>query len=100
MHHYRCNDKDCDHLHQQYHSCGNRHCPNCGGLKKEQWIENLTAQLFPTAYYHVVFTVAHEPNNLIPAMQTGQTGAGKDSVPASVCSTHQQGSRQHNTTPG
>jgi len=56
MHHYRCDNADCNHLHQQYHCCGNRHCPNCGGLKKEQWIENLTAQLFPTGYYHVVFT--------------------------------------------
>jgi hypothetical protein len=64
MHHYRCDDKNCNHLHQQYHSCGNRHCPNCGGMKKEQWIEDLTAQLFPTAYYHVVFTVPHEFNSL------------------------------------
>lgn len=64
MHHYRCNNADCHHLHQQYHCCGNRHCPNCGGLKKEQWIENLTAQLFPTDYYHVVFTVPHEFNAL------------------------------------
>jgi len=65
MHHYRCDDRDCNHLHQQYHSCGNRHCPNCGGLKKEQWVENLTAQLFPTGYYHVVFTIPHEFNALI-----------------------------------
>lgn len=65
MHHYRCNDAACNHLHQQYHSCGNRHCPNCGGLKKEQWIQNLTAQLFPTSYYHVVFTIPHEFNTLI-----------------------------------
>ena len=65
MHHYTCNDTNCNHLHQQYHSCGNRHCPNCGGLKKEQWIENLTAQLFPTAYYHVVFTLPHELHPLI-----------------------------------
>lgn len=64
MHHYRCDNADCNHLHQQYHCCGNRHCPNCGGLKKEQWIENLTSQLFPTAYYHVVFTVPHEFNAL------------------------------------
>ena len=56
MHFYKCDEENCNHMHQQYHSCGNRHCPNCGGLKKEQWIENLTAQLFPTAYYHVVFT--------------------------------------------
>jgi hypothetical protein len=67
MHHYKCDDKNCNHLHHQYHSCGNRHCPNCGGFKKEQWIENLTAQLFPTAYYHVVFTVPHEFNSLILA---------------------------------
>ncbi len=65
MHYYSCNQPNCQHLHQQYHSCGNRHCPNCGGLKKEQWIENLTAQLFPTAYYHVVFTLPHELHPLI-----------------------------------
>ena len=41
MQHYRCNDKKCCHLHQQHHSCGNRHCANCGGLKKEQWIEKI-----------------------------------------------------------
>jgi Transposase zinc-binding domain len=35
MHHYACSDTNCNHLHRQYHSCGNRHCPNCGGLKKE-----------------------------------------------------------------
>ena len=66
MHHYTCNDASCKHIHQQYHSCGNRHCPNCGGLKKEAWIENLTAQLFPTAYYHVVFTLPHELHPLLP----------------------------------
>lgn len=65
MHFYKCNDANCNHIHQQYHSCGNRHCPNCGGLKKEQWIENLTAQLFPGSYYHIVFTVPHEFNSLI-----------------------------------
>lgn len=65
MHYYKCDDKNCNHVHCQYHSCGNRHCPNCGGLKKQQWIENLTAQLFPTNYYHVVFTLPHEFNSLI-----------------------------------
>ena len=64
-HTYRCNDGECNHLHYQYHSCGNRHCPNCGGLKKEQWIENLTAELLPTGYYHVVFTLPHEFHPLV-----------------------------------
>jgi hypothetical protein len=65
MHFYSCDHPGCEHRHYQYHSCGNRHCPNCGGLKKEEWIENLTAQLFPTAYYHVVFTVPQEFNSLM-----------------------------------
>jgi len=65
VHTYKCNDANCNHLHQQYHSCGNRHCPNCGGLKKEQWVEDLTADLLPTAYYHVVFTLPHQLHPII-----------------------------------
>lgn len=65
MHTYKCSDDHCNSLHHQYHSCGNRHCPNCGGLKKEQWIEDLTADLLPTHYYHIVFTLPHEFNPLI-----------------------------------
>jgi hypothetical protein len=64
-HVYRCNDRACNHLHHQYHSCGNRHCPNCGGLKKEQWVESLRASLLPTAYYHIVFTLPHELHPII-----------------------------------
>jgi hypothetical protein len=64
-HTYRCNNGQCNHLHYQYHSCGNRHCPNCGGLKKEQWIDNLTSELLPTPYYHVVFTLPHEFHPLV-----------------------------------
>lgn len=65
MHTYKCSDTQCNTLHYQYHSCGNRHCPNCGGLKKEQWIEDLTADLLPTHYYHIVFTLPHEFHPLI-----------------------------------
>lgn len=64
-HVYRCSDAGCHHLHHQYHSCGNRHCPNCGGLKKEQWVENLRSDLLPTSYYHVVFTLPHELHAII-----------------------------------
>ena len=65
MHTYKCSDHHCSSFHYQYHSCGNRHCPNCGGLKKEQWVEDLTADLLPTHYYHIVFTLPHEFNPLI-----------------------------------
>jgi len=64
-HLYRCNDVECNKEKLQYHSCGNRHCPNCGSMKKETWIEERTNELLPTAYYHVVFTLPHEWNSLI-----------------------------------
>ena len=61
----RCNNADCQHQQYQFHNCGNRHCPNCGGMRREQWLENKTSELLPTAYYHVVFTLPHELNGLI-----------------------------------
>lgn len=65
VHLLRCNDADCGHQSYQYHNCGNRHCPNCGGMKRQQWLEDKTADLLPTTYYHVVFTLPHELNSLI-----------------------------------
>ena len=65
VHLNRCNGENCRHEQFQYHSCGNRHCPNCGGTKREQWIADKTAELLPTAYYHVVFTLPHEFNSII-----------------------------------
>jgi len=64
-HLYRCSEVECNKEKLQYHSCGNRHCPNCGSMKKETWIEERTNELLPTAYYHVVFTLPHEWNPLI-----------------------------------
>ncbi|MBK8153778.1 MAG: transposase zinc-binding domain-containing protein [Saprospiraceae bacterium] len=40
VHQYRCNNTNCNHVHYQYHSCGNRHCPTCGGMRREAWIED------------------------------------------------------------
>lgn len=64
-HLYRCSDEDCGHVKYQYHSCRDRHCPQCGALKKQQWIEARTAELLPVKYYHVVFTIPHELNSLV-----------------------------------
>ena len=65
VHHYRCESADCGHEKYQFHSCGNRHCPNCGGTKRDQWIADKEAELLPTAYYHIVFTLPHELDSLI-----------------------------------
>src|SRR5699024_230725 len=65
VHLLRCNDADCGHQSYQYHNCGNRHCTNCGGMKRQQWLEDKMSDLLPTTYYHVVFTLPHELNGLI-----------------------------------
>lgn len=64
-HAYRCTDADCGHIKYQYHSCRDRHCPNCGAVKKQQWIEARMQELLPVKYYHVVFTLPHELNPLV-----------------------------------
>jgi hypothetical protein len=55
----------CGHRQMQYHSCGNRHCPNCGGIRGEEWVEARKAELLPGAYYHCVFTLPEALNGLI-----------------------------------
>jgi hypothetical protein len=56
----QCDNNTCANQYLQYHCCGDRHCPNCGGIKREEWIEDRMSELLPTKYYHVVFTVPYE----------------------------------------
>jgi Putative transposase/Transposase zinc-binding domain len=60
-----CDNKTCGKVQYQFHNCGNRNCPNCGGLKKEEWIDNRMQELLPTPYYHLVFTLPQQLNPLI-----------------------------------
>ena len=69
MHLYQCNS--CHHQHYQYHSCGNRHCPNCGGLKREQWLQDRMSELLPTTYFHVVFTLPQQLRSLAMGNRKG-----------------------------
>lgn len=64
-HVYHCDSEHCGHIKYQYHSCRDRHCPNCGAIKKQEWIEARTRELLPVKYYHVVFTLPHELNAVI-----------------------------------
>ena len=64
-HVYRCSDEQCGHIKYQYHSCRDRHCPNCGAIKKQEWIEARMQELLPAKYFHIVFTLPHELNNLV-----------------------------------
>lgn len=65
FHYYGCNSTSCSYKEKVYHSCRNRHCPNCGNSKKEEWIESRLKELLPCKYYHVVFTLPHQLNSLI-----------------------------------
>ncbi len=64
-HLYRCTSDKCSEIKYQYHSCRDRHCPGCGAIKKEEWIEARMQELLPVKYYHVVFTLPHELNALV-----------------------------------
>ena len=50
----------CAHQRIAFNSCRNRHCPKCQSLVRAQWLEERQAELLPTEYFHVVFTVPAE----------------------------------------
>jgi len=43
-----------------YNSCRNRNCPKCQGNARHRWLQARRAELLPTRYVHVVFTLPHE----------------------------------------
>ncbi len=54
-HVYYC-DK-CETTHYQYHSCQNRHCPQCQHHQGQVWLEQQKAALLPIPYFMVTFTL-------------------------------------------
>ena len=38
-----------------YHSCRNRHCPQCQTRAKEAWLVARRRELLPVPYFHCVF---------------------------------------------
>ena len=54
----------CGHSHWQYHSCRNRHCPQCGARAKDAWLQGRLAEVLQVPYAHLVFTVPHALNSL------------------------------------
>ena len=54
-HVYQC--EECDETHYQYHSCQNRHCPQCQHQLGEQWLARQQDMLLPVPYFMVTFTL-------------------------------------------
>ncbi|NIA02596.1 MAG: IS91 family transposase [Planctomycetia bacterium] len=55
----------CDHCQSQvpqYHSCRDRHCPQCQQRASRRWSEHQQQAILPVTYYHLVFTLQHELN--------------------------------------
>ena len=56
---------ECGYVNISYNSCRNRHCPKCQALTKERWILDREAELLPVKYFHVVFTLPEELDQLV-----------------------------------
>ena len=54
----------CGYSHWQYHSCRNRHCPQCGSRAKDAWLQGRLADVLNVPYAHLVFTLPHSLNAL------------------------------------
>ncbi len=59
-HEFQC--EECGRRYAIYHSCRDRHCPQCQHYKSQQWLEKQLANVLPVPYFHVVFTLAEQLN--------------------------------------
>lgn len=57
----------CGHSHTVFHSCRNRHCPQCGARAKDAWLQARMGEILPVPYAHLVFTLPHALNQLYGA---------------------------------
>ena len=58
----RCNG--CGAEQWRWHSCRNRHCPQCQTKERDAWRARRLAELLDVPYCHLVFTLPHELNAL------------------------------------
>lgn len=54
-HIYQC--PDCGEIQYRYHSCRNRHCPQCQQGAAQQWLDKQKDLLLPTPYFMLTFTL-------------------------------------------
>jgi hypothetical protein len=52
---YMC--EDCSKPMVLFHSCRNRHCPQCQAMARAAWVTKRESELPQTNYFHVVFTI-------------------------------------------
>jgi hypothetical protein len=59
---YRCDG--CGAEQWRWHSCRNRHCPQCQSRQRDAWRAARLSELLDVPYCHLVFTLPHELNAL------------------------------------
>ena len=57
--------ESCGYQRYVYHSCRNRHCPQCQSTTKAAWVKARQDELLPVPYFHNVFTLPHELSALV-----------------------------------
>ena len=63
-HRYRC--QQCTSEVNVYNSCGDRHCPQCGGARRRDWTDKSSEVILPgVPYFQVVFTLPDRLSGLI-----------------------------------
>jgi putative transposase/transposase-like zinc-binding protein len=55
---------NCSKIRISYNSCRNRHCPKCQAAKQAIWVEDTSERIIDTKYFHVVFTLPHNLNEI------------------------------------
>ena len=64
-----CYCDHCNEVHFCYHSCQNRHCPQCQHRAGQQWLEKQQSRLLPVPYFMVTFTLPEELRSLARSNQ-------------------------------
>ncbi|MEO8271603.1 MAG: transposase zinc-binding domain-containing protein, partial [Aureliella sp.] len=58
---------DCQRTRLGLNKCNNRHCTTCGESRRNRWRSDVTQWSLACDYWHNVFTLPHEPNELMRA---------------------------------
>ena len=57
--------ESCGYTRESYHSCRNRHCPQCQKQASDDWLARRREDLLPVPYFHLVFTLPHALNGWV-----------------------------------
>lgn len=63
-HYVLCDNEKCDYGKLVHNSCRNRHCAACQSYQSAKWVSDRESELLPVSYFHIVFTIPHELNQI------------------------------------